>query len=1098
MMFIWTVKARSTPVHERELGLSSRSSCGLFWGLLVALAVSIAPTSAAEVPPTRARGLDLVVLVDMSRSMYTTREATEGESVSPPDGSDPQRIRWDAVKMVVDLLTVEDRILIGRFNSQYPTPVYAENANKPYEGRADGFPRELLQLTELKSQSPGKETQSPRERLETEIAGFNTAGIDEQTKKPDNGRNDYGGTQIVQTLNQIASQIQEPAPGRKAAVLLLTDGVDSPSADRDDWKDDDLRKALKGYTGSRDRTRVPIYCIGLGFSNLGKDEAKARSLLSRIAEFTGGEFTTARTNGDLLEIFRRRIWNLKGCFYRQYQLAPSPTSSSLEIKTAASAGILDLGLLSFETDPDEKKGPKNTSPPTHRLQITWPSNKPSEQRRTGKAGSVYDYFYFGKRSPFDERPGAQNERAVFADFTKPICLTVTLQADKLPQTLFISKRTDDDLFRMVDPAPLQAIYRYQSLPVRVAMAESRFFKPEQFEIRARIYRNGEASGQASAAPLADTGVERVPDQRLFEGRISLRNLPRGSEEVTHYTLIVTVEGNLSEDKNCSTDRFVLELPPRTIGVVNELLLQPIAPIELTRQHPAAEVQIATRYPVDEDLPVHVDVKLPERVDADKRTAVAEENFSKGCLRSCTITLKGGTAQLTIALNPAHLPEGDRIYIPGRIRVTAEGLKEQIAADLRLRIDRAQIAVEPAKLELVAQKQETATPDLQVKLSPPSQTPIGIDQLEVRLEQVEANGATASTQRFPPKEIWIQKSSETSPTRAQRMTVRLNEAFRVYAHLDHDRTDETDNPNKLYSFQLVVSGPGVDTVVCPVSLLINPPELKLRATELSLNSSPGVRQTCQFEAKLDGIEGATEHVYLVGGGKATQISLKNADSGEACTITVDSPGRDTPVKLSVAAKKSLKWNSQWTPLPLSVFIQPTMPCGRYHGEIAMRLGKRPIEHKLRFNVVVDALQVEVLKCDDGKTFRWQPADEVNLVQFFDYEMSKRIRVASQLRDVRLDPSNIQLSVGGFVDDAGDLLRAPTRIHVAPDGSTGALLVDLKFDRVSSGDPEIPYRVPIAVGYPDHSTKSVNFQVWFCRDADFLSTNRSEQTAITPSR
>ena len=45
---------------------------------------------------------------------------------------------------------------------------------------------------------------------------------------------------------------------------------------------------------SRDRTRVPIYCIGLGFSNLGKDEAKARSLLSRIAEFTGGEFTTAK------------------------------------------------------------------------------------------------------------------------------------------------------------------------------------------------------------------------------------------------------------------------------------------------------------------------------------------------------------------------------------------------------------------------------------------------------------------------------------------------------------------------------------------------------------------------------------------------------------------------------------------------------------------------------------------------------------------------------------------------------------------------------------------------------------------------------------
>ena len=52
--------------------------------------------------------IDLVFLVDVSRSMFED------------PGNDPERIRWDAVLLSMDLLTSEDKVLIIPFNEDSP------------------------------------------------------------------------------------------------------------------------------------------------------------------------------------------------------------------------------------------------------------------------------------------------------------------------------------------------------------------------------------------------------------------------------------------------------------------------------------------------------------------------------------------------------------------------------------------------------------------------------------------------------------------------------------------------------------------------------------------------------------------------------------------------------------------------------------------------------------------------------------------------------------------------------------------------------------------------------------------------------------------
>ncbi len=85
--------------------------------LLVVALFGLAATPLAHGQVPRKEGIDLVLLVDVSMSMYQLRDQAERT------GNDPQRIRWDAVLLALTLLTSEDQAVVLPFNSEVPARV---------------------------------------------------------------------------------------------------------------------------------------------------------------------------------------------------------------------------------------------------------------------------------------------------------------------------------------------------------------------------------------------------------------------------------------------------------------------------------------------------------------------------------------------------------------------------------------------------------------------------------------------------------------------------------------------------------------------------------------------------------------------------------------------------------------------------------------------------------------------------------------------------------------------------------------------------------------------------------------------------------------
>ena len=80
-------------------------------GLAALVVWTLIPVPVARSQSPLSEGLDLVILVDVSRSMYT-QDRGPNPLEHQPNGSDPLRIRWDAVGLILNLLTAEDRVMI--------------------------------------------------------------------------------------------------------------------------------------------------------------------------------------------------------------------------------------------------------------------------------------------------------------------------------------------------------------------------------------------------------------------------------------------------------------------------------------------------------------------------------------------------------------------------------------------------------------------------------------------------------------------------------------------------------------------------------------------------------------------------------------------------------------------------------------------------------------------------------------------------------------------------------------------------------------------------------------------------------------------------
>ena len=114
-------------------GLALLAAIASFW-----LATSAAPVRGDD--PSRLESLDVFILVDVSRSMYLAPAQSKVEEMQAfdpamdgrPAGSDPERQRWDAVRLLLDLLTDDDQVTILPFNEVAPAQVQAQGG-QPFE-----------------------------------------------------------------------------------------------------------------------------------------------------------------------------------------------------------------------------------------------------------------------------------------------------------------------------------------------------------------------------------------------------------------------------------------------------------------------------------------------------------------------------------------------------------------------------------------------------------------------------------------------------------------------------------------------------------------------------------------------------------------------------------------------------------------------------------------------------------------------------------------------------------------------------------------------------------------------------------------------------
>ena len=136
------ISDESSPSERSELRAIMKSErCFTFIaaGLLLILFLNPCAEASEGEAILAVRGLDVAILVDVSRSMrhFAVRPVETRVESRTGNGSDPERIRWDAVKLVLDLLTDEDRLLIQRFNHACP-PKYSEEQRKVLNQGAHG------------------------------------------------------------------------------------------------------------------------------------------------------------------------------------------------------------------------------------------------------------------------------------------------------------------------------------------------------------------------------------------------------------------------------------------------------------------------------------------------------------------------------------------------------------------------------------------------------------------------------------------------------------------------------------------------------------------------------------------------------------------------------------------------------------------------------------------------------------------------------------------------------------------------------------------------------------------------------------------------
>jgi hypothetical protein len=969
--------------------------------------LAIAQAGAQVLAPSD--GLDVVLVVDVSGSMFSKDAGRVADpSQYNPNGSDPDRLRWDAVELVLNLLSAEDRVLILPFNTEAPAANFRDRLGRIWQVPS-GLDAQLTNVGER------------RRALFTQVDRFIHSSVLQTASI------DAGGTSILGALRVAAERARamDPAPNRRLAVILLTDGSEDDTTKKrfpDFEKQDNLRRYLEPWSRREPgRSETSIYCIALGTEEAVKTGVIKLDYLRQIAGFTRGDFEWVQQSSQILPKFRDWIWQLKGCWTKPVEM------SDRSFPTDTLLGIVDLGILGWVDRPggllaNGRPDPRNTAPPSVLPEFTWEGTRgiptPAPDRRSGKDGGGYHYWYFGRTSTSQPSPfAALAESAVKLTSTWPPGTGYLTYAKRTSQPLFVS-----------GVLPKVQYQRHEELELQVAMTPHPDFAPEQFKLTMTLLRQSDQAAPAAAEYSEPMAVD--PRARGFRGSISLGSLPRGPGATDYYSLRVQAEGR--DQPLHALSQYRLVLPTHTIAVDNRLVLESVSRVELTNtvQDRRLSVPIRTRARIQEDVALAVRLAEPPRSPSGRPVPAqgltvrsTDPNAAAGNLR-----LRNGQGTLEIALADGALdPPLERgTYKDGRIELTAEptvGL-EATSIPLGLRIDVAKLAAQPPAARLESRPEGDRTDPMQITIADhqvlvPANRPC-------KITLARAGGDAAP---FDASELWIEPARGPGAARApaQEIELPLDQAFRIGFRPRPDAKKE----GRQHIYTWTASLPGAEPARGTLALDFKAPQLvgpeggkkvirlgrgaeKDVSLEVGIRGQVGDRRRVRFRPEGGPGRNGRFAFVPVGAsreqGETTAIEL-TVDPDQEVEVVAAEPGKASPAEIHCHARVAS------APVP----DEPPLSDGRYQTRGILSGVKDDVAAvAVVLEVIVNSLQVLVEPPDTPGI--WKASPRVYVRPFFDTELIKPIRLRTGLADP-LNAGAIRITFSSFTSDYGDLITSP---------------------------------------------------------------------------
>ncbi|MEO2030628.1 MAG: hypothetical protein ABGZ35_00940 [Planctomycetaceae bacterium] len=1031
-------------------------------------------------------GVDIVVLVDISASMNGAGEA----------GNDVHRSRWDAVKLALDLLSAEDFMMVQRFNHACPPDFSTTDKGEPTSYNYV----EMLRMRQNflgpgVTPLPGPDIRFPsdfslvgrnRQTLAESISLFN--------RTDDKGWLDIGGTRIVSALQRIPSLLKDTSV-RKRHVILLTDGLDMDYAA---YKTEaSLLRALSGFAqiDADGNGRLPIHVMALNLQGEGATRAaEAKSLLSNIAHLSRGSYNSITDSEKLTMTFVDFIRQVKGLWKEEFLFTPTSTGNAFPAKSQVVNGIQDLGILSFESLSAElAKSPKEMMrPPDHPIQRQWslpPGIKIGDpEERTGKSGSLYQYFYYGPTLTEQNRLGS----SPFAKLRVPAILRLTMHGSDVKQRLILLKSTTDLRFVLERPSTDETLYRHEVLPVTVRMNLSDHFEPEHFSISATISPVGTSSAEP-AEQLTQRG-------HLYTRNKSMLTLPRTapSTDTDLYQIVVSAKGK--ENPAHALSGNDVNLPSRVFKVTNKLKLKPLRDLTLTNNQRSASLVVETAYPVEGNIEIVVDFQPPRTLDKDSVESGLDVDFSTGDPKKGILVLTKGRGEITVSLND-NAPTPGVDYLPGLLTLDVvdesipmeDGLEKR-TAELRLLLGVGSIAFDPKPGELTATESKVNSEDIHVRLVPADQQGFESQKVDVKLIQVLPDGSSAEIHSPPIKqesdedgitdddsrtdgnddetgdkasredaaqepednfdpltmftsdEIWLTDSTGQAGNKLSGL--KLDEPFRIHLHAG-------EKTRGRYGFVVRATGAGVAATEIRFFVSVNAPEIKIATEEVTLYTYPGGECFVDVEAWLStGLKDVQYAAYVDRAGEGLIRFL--TPGGESADLNLDCPHESDRASIFIGEQHK-------RPLLLRIRVPSETPCGRYSAKLAI-IGDDVTGADLKLNVVINRLEIDVAATDPetGKRI-WRNSAAGKSIQLENHTITHWLRIRNGLNEPFEDVDEIVIEQDGpFRDSDGDAQDQLPDIEKSlyRDGKSIRLKVLFHPSAVFNNDGR-PYRISVVV-------------------------------------